>query len=141
MVEAVPEKLELKQTLFQELGNALGAGVLLATNTSSLPITRIANVTRHPERVVGMHFFNPVHIMKLVEVVQAERSSDAAVECAMAFSKRLGKDPIRVKDSPGFASSRLGHSPAGSVPQEPARRFDKAWPIGWPRGRTHAACD
>ena len=69
VVEAVPEKLELKQTIFQELGNTLGPDVLLATNTSSLPITRIASVTKHGERVVGMHFFNPVHIMKLVEVV------------------------------------------------------------------------
>ncbi len=108
VVEAVPEKLELKQTIFQELGNTLGPDVLLATNTSSLPITRIASVTKHGERVVGMHFFNPVHIMKLVEVVQTDKSSDAAVQCALELSKRLGKDPIRVKDSPGFASSRLG---------------------------------
>ena len=108
VVEAVPEKLELKQSIFQQLGNALGPDVLLATNTSSLSITRIASVTKHAERVVGMHFFNPVHIMKLVEVVQAERSSEAAVVCAIELSKRMGKDPIRVKDFPGFASSRLG---------------------------------
>jgi 3-hydroxybutyryl-CoA dehydrogenase len=108
VVEAVPEKLELKQTLFEKLGAALGPDVLLATNTSSLPITRIASVTPHPARVVGMHFFNPVHIMKLVEVVETGKSSQEAVACAVELSKRLGKDPIHVKDSPGFASSRLG---------------------------------
>ena len=93
---------------FQQLGTHLGPQVLLATNTSSLSISRIAAVTPHPERVVGMHFFNPVHIMKLVEVVEADKSSNAAVEAAMALSTRMGKDPIRVKDAPGFASSRLG---------------------------------
>jgi len=108
VIEAVPERLELKQGLFRQLGAALGAEVLLATNTSSLPITQIASATRHPERVVGMHFFNPVHLMKLVEVVETAQSSPAAVECALALSRRLGKEPIRVKDSPGFASSRLG---------------------------------
>lgn len=108
VIEAVPEKLELKQSIFRDLGARLAPGVLLATNTSSLPITRIASVAAHPERVVGMHFFNPVHIMKLVEVVVAERSSKAAVECALDLARLLGKEPIRVKDSPGFASSRLG---------------------------------
>jgi 3-hydroxybutyryl-CoA dehydrogenase len=108
VVEAVPEKLELKQELFQAIGAMLGEGVLLATNTSSLSISRIASVTRHPGRVVGMHFFNPVHLMKLVEVVEAEQSAEPAVLAAMDLSRRMGKDPIRVKDAPGFASSRLG---------------------------------
>jgi len=108
VVEAVPEKLELKQKIFADLGSRTGPEVLLATNTSSLPITRIASVTPRPERVVGMHFFNPVHIMKLVEVVVTERSSDEAVKTAMELAVRMGKDPIRVADSPGFASSRLG---------------------------------
>jgi 3-hydroxybutyryl-CoA dehydrogenase len=108
VVEAVPEKLELKQKLFAELGAKLSAEVLLATNTSSLPISRIASVTPSAERVVGMHFFNPVHIMSLVEVVVTERSSQAAVATAVALGRRMGKEPIVVKDSPGFASSRLG---------------------------------
>jgi len=108
VVEAVPEKLELKQKLFAELGARLSAEVLLATNTSSLPISRIASVTPNAERVVGMHFFNPVHIMSLVEVVVTERSSEAAVATAVALGRRMGKEPIVVKDSPGFASSRLG---------------------------------
>ena len=107
VVEAVPERLELKRELFARLGE-LDPAVLLATNTSSLPITRIAAAARHPERVTGMHFFNPVHIMKLVEVVRAEQSSDAAVELSLGLARRIGKEPILVQDSPGFASSRLG---------------------------------
>ena len=108
VVEAVPERMELKQSLFRQLGDALGPEVLLATNTSSLPITAIASAAKHPERVTGMHFFNPVHIMKLVEVVRTRISSDEAVETSMELARRMGKEPILVKDSPGFASSRLG---------------------------------
>lgn len=108
VIEAVPERMELKTGIFGELGEKLDETVLLATNTSSLSITEIADATRHPERVVGMHFFNPVHIMKLVEVVRTERSSDAAAELALGLARRMGKDPIDVRDAPGFASSRLG---------------------------------
>jgi len=108
VIEAVPEKMELKQSLFKQLSAFAPEDALLATNTSSLSITQIASVVKNPERVVGMHFFNPVHIMKLVEVVEAEQSSEAAVECAMELVRRIEKDPIHVKDSPGFASSRLG---------------------------------
>ncbi|HEX6881920.1 MAG TPA: 3-hydroxyacyl-CoA dehydrogenase family protein [Planctomycetota bacterium] len=107
VIEAVPERLELKCSLFQRLGK-LAPDVLLATNTSSLSITRIAAAAAHPERVVGMHFFNPVHIMKLVEVVRTEASARPAVDQALALAVRLGKDPIEVADAPGFASSRLG---------------------------------
>ncbi len=108
VVEAVPEKLELKQRLFADLSARLGPDVLLASNTSSLSVTKIASVARHPERVTGMHFFNPVHIMKLVEVVRARTSSDEAVAATVALALRMGKEPITVTDSPGFASSRLG---------------------------------
>ncbi|MFT5284712.1 MAG: 3-hydroxybutyryl-CoA dehydrogenase [Planctomycetota bacterium] len=108
VIEAIPEKMELKANLFGELGKKLGPDVLLATNTSSLPVTEIANVTVSPERVVGMHFFNPVHIMKLVEVVRGNGSSDEAVATTVALAERMGKQPITVIDSPGFASSRLG---------------------------------
>ncbi len=108
VVEAAPERIELKQAIFRDLGQRLGPGVLLATNTSSLPVQAVADVTTSPERVVGMHFFNPVHIMKLCEVVEAKASSEEAVVAALELAQRMGKDPIRVKDSPGFASSRLG---------------------------------
>ncbi len=108
VIEAVPERIALKQELFQKLGAALPRDVLLATNTSSLPVSQIASAARHPERVTGMHFFNPVHIMKLVEVVRGEQSSPEAVSASADLARRMGKDPITVKDSPGFASSRLG---------------------------------
>ncbi len=108
VIEAVPEILGLKCKIFQDLGERLGPSVLLATNTSSLPISEIAAAAKHPERVTGMHFFNPVHIMKLVEVVRAEQSSAEAVECSLELARRMGKEPISVMDSPGFASSRLG---------------------------------
>lgn len=107
-IEAVPERLELKQSLFRQLGDACGPDVLLATNTSSLPITAIAEAANHPERVTGMHFFNPVHIMKLVEVIHTDHSSTEAVATTLDLARRMGKEPIDVKDSPGFASSRLG---------------------------------
>jgi len=108
VVEAVPEKMELKREIFGKLGELLGPDVLLATNTSSLPITEIAQAAKHPERVTGMHFFNPVHIMKLVEVVATELASEEAVQLSLDLAERMGKQPIRVKDAPGFASSRLG---------------------------------
>jgi 3-hydroxybutyryl-CoA dehydrogenase len=108
VVEAVPEKMELKREIFGRLGDLLGPEVLLATNTSSLPITEIAKAARHPERVTGMHFFNPVHIMKLVEVVATDLASEEAVQLSLELARRMGKEPIRVKDAPGFASSRLG---------------------------------
>jgi len=108
VVEAVPERLELKTGIFRDLGERLSADVLLATNTSSLSITAIAEAARAPERVLGMHFFNPVHLMKLVEVVRTEHTSDAAARCALDLARRMGKEPIDVRDAPGFASSRLG---------------------------------
>ncbi len=108
VVEAVPERMELKTDLFGKLGAALGPDVMLASNTSSLSLTEIARAAAHPERVVGMHFFNPVHIMKLVEVVRAETTSEDAARCAIDLSVRMGKQPIDVRDAPGFASSRLG---------------------------------
>ena len=108
LVEAVPEKLELKTDLLGLAAEHLPATALIASNTSSLSLTAIADAVPHPERVTGMHFFNPVHIMKLVEVVRADQSSDAAVEATVGLAVRMGKDPIVVKDRPGFASSRLG---------------------------------
>jgi 3-hydroxybutyryl-CoA dehydrogenase len=108
VVEAVPEKIDLKRSIFAQLDGALDAGVLLGTNTSSLPISDIAEACSNPGRVVGMHFFNPVHIMKLVEVVRGRETTEEAAQCALDLARRMGKEPIDVQDSPGFASSRLG---------------------------------
>jgi len=108
VIEAVPEKLELKREIFIAVDTHAPSHALLATNTSSLSIAQIAASVRDPSRVVGMHFFNPVHVMKLVEVVRHAGSAEHQVALAVALSERFGKTPIVVADSPGFASSRLG---------------------------------
>src|SRR5437016_8790176 len=108
VIEAVVEDLGVKQRLFAELERAAPATALLATNTSSLSVGAIASAVRDPGRVVGLHFFNPVHAMKLVEVVTHERTQPGTVDRALAFVRQLGKEPIVVRDAPGFASSRLG---------------------------------
>ena len=108
VIEAVPEKLALKQDLLARVAGVVDASTLLASNTSSLSITEIADGIEGPERVIGMHFFNPVHIMKLVEVVVGGWTSRDTVDRARAVAIEMGKTPILVKDSPGFASSRLG---------------------------------
>jgi 3-hydroxybutyryl-CoA dehydrogenase len=108
VIEAIPEIIDLKRETFGVIDEAAPPHALLATNTSSLPIARIAEAVRDGSRLVGMHFFNPVHVMKLVEVVRHPGASDAAVALAVALAEKMGKTPIVVKDSPGFASSRLG---------------------------------
>ncbi|MEO7729636.1 MAG: 3-hydroxyacyl-CoA dehydrogenase family protein [Kofleriaceae bacterium] len=108
VVEAVPEQLDLKREIFASVDQIVPSHALLATNTSSLPILEIARAVRDPGRLVGMHFFNPVHLMKLVEVVRHADSAPAAIDLAVALAAKLGKSPIVVADSPGFASSRLG---------------------------------
>ena len=108
VIEAVREHLGMKQQVFAELERAAPADALLATNTSSLSVTDIAAALREPGRVVGMHFFNPVHAMKLVEIVTHARAAPEAVERAQALARAMGKEPIVVQDSPGFASTRLG---------------------------------
>ena len=108
VIEAVPERIELKREIFAAVDRAAPPRALLATNTSSLPVAEIATAIRDASRLVGMHFFNPVHVMKLVEVVRHKGSSPAAIELAVALAGKLGKTPITVTDSPGFASSRLG---------------------------------
>jgi 3-hydroxybutyryl-CoA dehydrogenase len=108
VVEAAPEVMDLKRQIFSEVDAAAPSHAVLATNTSSLSIEQIAQGTSDPSRLVGLHFFNPVHIMKLVEVVWGPETSDDTRDTAVAFVRRLGKEPIVVKDSPGFASSRLG---------------------------------
>ena len=108
VVEAIPEKMELKKKLFGELSALCAPEAILATNTSSLSVTEIAAAATHPGRVVGMHFFNPVHLMKLLEVVRAFQTSDETVAAARAFGEAIGKQLVVVKDAPGFASTRLG---------------------------------
>lgn len=108
VIEAVPERLALKREIFAAVDRAAPAHALLATNTSSLPIAQIAEAVAAPGRLVGMHFFNPVHVMKLVEVVRHASADPAAIALAVALAERMGKTPITVADSPGFASSRLG---------------------------------
>ena len=108
VIEAVPELLDLKREIFATVDKVTGPHALFATNTSSLPVSDIAKGLADPSRMVGMHFFNPVHVMKLVEVVAHERVDPKAVALAVALAEKLGKTPITVTDSPGFASSRLG---------------------------------
>jgi 3-hydroxybutyryl-CoA dehydrogenase len=107
VIEAIVEELAPKQALFAELEGIVSADTVLATNTSALSVTEIASATSSPERVVGMHFFNPAPLMPLVEIVRAERSGGASCEAAYAFAGKLGKQPIRCHDTPGFVVNRV----------------------------------
>jgi 3-hydroxybutyryl-CoA dehydrogenase len=107
VIEAIVEELPAKLELFAALGRICRPEAVLATNTSALSVTEIAAATERPERVVGMHFFNPAPLMPLVEIVRAELSSDDAVETAFALGERLGKHPIRCHDTPGFVVNRV----------------------------------
>jgi 3-hydroxybutyryl-CoA dehydrogenase len=108
VIEAVPERMELKRQVFGELDRLAPPHAVLATNTSSLSVSEIARATGRAGAVVGLHFFNPVHIMRLLEVVRGEQTSDATLEAALEFARTIEKEPIVVTDTPGFASSRLG---------------------------------
>ncbi|HEY6200531.1 MAG TPA: 3-hydroxyacyl-CoA dehydrogenase NAD-binding domain-containing protein [Candidatus Binatia bacterium] len=107
IVEAVPEKLELKREVFQKLDAITPPDALLATNTSSFSVTAIAGAAKKPERVLGLHYFNPPPLMALVEVVQGERTSADAIERAAALMRGMGKTPVRAKDTPGFIVNRI----------------------------------
>jgi 3-hydroxybutyryl-CoA dehydrogenase len=107
MVEAVVEDVGVKQDLFRRADLALGPEAVLASNTSSIPIASLAEVTGRPERVIGMHFFNPVPVMSLVEVVRAQGTSDETVREIVELSRDLGKTPAEVNDFPGFVSNRV----------------------------------
>lgn len=108
VVEAVPEDLELKQETVTEVEQRAAGDVLIASNTSSLSLTDIASSLETPERAIGLHFFNPVHLMELVEVVVAEQTAAHTVDTAHQFVEDIGKTSVEVVDTPGFASSRLG---------------------------------
>jgi 3-hydroxybutyryl-CoA dehydrogenase len=107
VVEAVPEKMELKESIFSELDSAAPADAILASNTSSISITEIAAFTGRPEKVIGMHFMNPVPMMKLVEVIRGLATDDQTTETVMDLSRQLGKTPVEVNDFPGFVSNRV----------------------------------
>ena len=107
VVEAAPERFELKAEIFRALDALLPKGAILASNTSSISITRLAALTSRPESVIGMHFFNPVPVMALVEVVRGIASSDATFAAVRELAARLGKTPVEVNDAPGFVSNRV----------------------------------
>jgi 3-hydroxybutyryl-CoA dehydrogenase len=107
VVEAASEKFEIKRELFRDLDRITRQGVILASNTSSISITKLAAQTQRPDRVIGMHFFNPVPVMKLVEVIRGLATSQEAYEIVRDLSKKLEKTPVEVNDAPGFVSNRV----------------------------------
>ncbi len=107
IIEAVLEELRIKKDLFRHLEQDTKPTAILATNTSSISITAIASATKKPERVVGLHFFNPVHLMKLVEVVQGAQTSEETMQRMVEFGEKLGKTCVRTKDTPGFIVNRV----------------------------------
>jgi 3-hydroxybutyryl-CoA dehydrogenase len=128
VVEAIVENLDVKKSLFGRLAEVVAADAILASNTSSLPITAIGAGLKHPERVVGMHFFNPAHIMKLVEVIQGHRTSEETMLATIAIAKELGKTPVRAKDTPGFIVNRVARNFYGEafrIVGEGAATFDQ----------------
>jgi 3-hydroxybutyryl-CoA dehydrogenase len=142
VIEAIVEELEPKRALFAELERICRTDAVLATNTSALSVSAIAAAISSPERVVGMHFFNPAPLMPLVEIVRAERSSDDAVEAAFALGVRLGKTPIRCHDTPGFVVNRvlipllndcirvLDEANVTPADLDTAMRSGAGWPMG-----------
>jgi 3-hydroxybutyryl-CoA dehydrogenase len=107
IVEAATEKFDVKQQIFQELDTIAGSEVILASNTSSISITRLAAVTQRPEQVIGMHFFNPVPVMQLVEVIRGLQTSQQTYETVATLAEKLGKTAVEVNDAPGFVSNRV----------------------------------
>src|SRR5262249_3589624 len=107
VVEAATERLDVKLAIFRELSGVVGEDAILASNTSSISITRLGATLKHPERFIGMHFFNPVPVMKLVEVIRGLATSDVVNQTVIDLARRLGKTPLEVNDSPGFVSNRV----------------------------------
>ncbi len=144
VVEAVFENLELKQQVFADLDRSCPPQVILASNTSTLPITQIASATNHPERVIGTHYFSPVPLMRLVEVVRGEQTSDEVAERSVALCEGFGKQPILIADVPGFIVNRflcLLYNEAANLIHRgvaSAEDIDTALKLGcnWPMGPT-----
>lgn len=108
IVEAIVEKINIKQKLFQDLAEVNADDCIFATNTSSIPVSDIASAIPHPERVCGMHFFNPAHLMPLVEIVSGNKTSKQVADTVFQLAKKIGKEPIHAKDYPGFIVNRIG---------------------------------
>jgi 3-hydroxybutyryl-CoA dehydrogenase len=142
VIEAVIEDLPTKQSVFKELDGVVGAGAVLATNTSALSVTQIADATAHPHRIVGMHFFNPAPVLKLVEVVRTAHTNDEVFERAYEFAQNLGKEPIACNDTPGFVVNRIlipllndcvrvvDEARVSPEDVDRAMQFGANWPIG-----------
>jgi 3-hydroxybutyryl-CoA dehydrogenase len=142
VIEAVLEELDLKREVFAELDRATRPDAVLATNTSALSVGEIAEATQHPDRVVGMHFFNPAPVLPLVEIVRAPTSSDEAVDAAYAWAERAGKQPVRCNDTPGFIVNRilipllndcvrvLDEADVGPEDMDKALTNGAGWPLG-----------
>jgi 3-hydroxybutyryl-CoA dehydrogenase len=136
VIEAVPERIEVKVEIFATLDRAAKPATILASNTSSLSITEMAAATKRPQKVVGMHFFNPVHRMRLLEVVRALETSDDTIATALMVGEKMGKEGVVVRESPGFVTSRINAmigNEAFYMLQEgvaSARDIDKALKLG-----------
>jgi 3-hydroxybutyryl-CoA dehydrogenase len=142
VIEAVFEDLDVKRETFAELDRIVGPDAILATNTSALSVTQIAEATERPERVVGLHFFNPAPVLPLVEVIRTSHTSDEVFDAAYAFAQRIGKEPVACNDTPGFVVNRIlipllndcvrVLDEAGVSPEDVDRamRFGANWPIG-----------
>jgi 3-hydroxybutyryl-CoA dehydrogenase len=142
VIEAIVEELEPKRELFAELDRITRPEAVLATNTSALSVSDIAEATHHPERVVGMHFFNPAPVLPLVEVVRTAHTSDETFDTAFAFAQRLGKEPVACNDTPGFIVNRilipllndcvrvLDEARVSPEDVDRAMRYGANWPIG-----------
>ena len=136
VIEAVPEKIEVKLEVFARLDRACAPHTVFASNTSALSITEMAGATKRPDRFIGMHFFNPVHKMKLVEIVRGLKTADSTFRIAESVSRKMGKETIEVKESPGFVTSRMNAligNEAFYMLQEgvaSARDIDKALKLG-----------
>ena len=136
VIEAVPEKIELKLDLFARLDQVCAPHTILASNTSALSITEMAGATKRPQQFIGMHFFNPVHKMKLVEIIRGLETADETFHIAEGASRKMGKETVEVKESPGFVTSRINAligNEAFYILQEgiaSARDIDKALKLG-----------
>ena len=142
VIEAAFEDLGVKRELFGELDRIVAAPAILATNTSALSVTQIADATQTPERVVGLHFFNPAPVLPLVEVVRTAHTGDEAFDAAFAFAQRIGKEPVACNDTPGFIVNRilipllndcvrvLDEARVSPEDVDRGMRFGASWPIG-----------